>query len=547
MNLIRKLRSNMAFNIIGAIVLTLTVFALVVGIIGLMSFTEAFKREYSVTTFHMADSAASLVKGDHLDDYLAGEEMEEYQESKRLLGFYCRRMAVTIVYVIKVDQSDYGRFVSVFNLVNNTVDHTEYTPWELGYERETTNDEYRQKYKAIYEQGSAYETIYRINTTDGNNWHVTTMVPIRDSDGSVGGLLCLQRPISEIYSARRPYLVTIAISTVLLVLLASAFAIVYLRLAFIKPIRKVAEEASRFAKENTKGEKLGRISHYEELKKLARSIDTMESDMVKYIENLTTITAEKKRIEVELSLASAIQTNSIPNDFPAFPERTDFDIYASMDPAKEVGGDFYNFFLVDDSHLALVIGDVSGKGVPAALFMMVSNILTSVRTQTGGGTPSQILEFVNDRICENNKLDMFVTIWLGILDLSTGVLKASNAGHEYPAIMHAGGKFELFKDKHGMVVGGMEGVKYTDYEIRLSPGDKIFVYTDGVPEATATDNSMFGTDRMLCALNGDPEAAPEAVLGNVRSAVDGFVKDAQQFDDLTMLCLEYKGRGGDAE
>ena len=218
-----------------------------------------------------------------------------------------------------------------------------------------------------------------------------------------------------------------------------------------------------------------------------------------------------------------------------------------MDPAKEVGGDFYNFFLVDDSHLALVIGDVSGKGVPAALFMMVSNILTSVRTQTGGGTPSQILEFVNDRICENNKLDMFVTIWLGILDLSTGVLKASNAGHEYPAIMHAGGKFELFKDKHGMVVGGMEGVKYTDYEIRLSPGDKIFVYTDGVPEATATDNSMFGTDRMLCALNGDPEAAPEAVLGNVRSAVDGFVKDAQQFDDLTMLCLEYKGRGGDAE
>ena len=211
-----------------------------------------------------------------------------------------------------------------------------------------------------------------------------------------------------------------------------------------------------------------------------------------------------------------------------------------MDPAKEVGGDFYNFFLVDNDHLAMVIGDVSGKGVPAALFMMVSNILTSVRTQTGGN-PAQILEFVNDKICESNKLDMFVTIWLGILELSTGKLIASNAGHEYPAVMHAGGNFELFKDKHGIVVGGMEGVRYTDYEIQLSPGDKIFVYTDGVPEATDGDNNMFGVDRMLSALNLELDAGPEKVLGNVRSAVDAFVKDAQQFDDLTMLCMQYKG------
>ena len=540
MSKLQKLRSNMAFNIIGGIVLVITVFALVVGTIGFVSFTDSFKKEYATTTYHMADTATSLVNGDHLADYLAGLEKEEYQRTQRYLEAYCKRMAVSIVYVIMVEQNGFDYFFSVFNCVNNEVDNTSYIPWELGHRRQTTNDEYRQEYIKLYNGEVPYGTIYRVNTKDGNNWHITTLVPILDSEGEVTGLLCIQRPINEIYKARRPYLITIVISTIVLVLLASAFAVFFMKRKFIAPIRKVSFEATRFAHENKKGKELGHISSFEEIANLARSIDTMETDMVNYIENLTAVTAEKERIGTELSLASAIQTSSIPNTFPAFPNRTDFDIYASMDPAKEVGGDFYNFFLIDDDHLAMVIGDVSGKGIPAALFMMVSNILTSVRTQTGG-TPARILEFVNEKICERNKLDMFVSIWLGILELSTGKLVASNAGHEYPAIMHAGGSFELFRDRHGLVVGGMEGATYKDYEIQLSPGDKLFVYTDGVPEATDAENKMFGTDRMLAALNLEPDAGPEKVLGNVRSAVDAFVKDAQQFDDLTMLCMQYKG------
>ncbi len=540
MSIGRKLRSNMAFNIIGGIVLVITLFAFVVGAIGFVSFTNSFKKEYSTTTYHMADTATSLVNGDHLFDYLTGLEMEEYQRTKRYLENYCKRMAVSLVYVIMVEQNGFDYFFSIFNCVNNEVDNTSYVPWELGHRRQTTNEEYRQEYIKLYNKQAPYGTIYRINTKDGNNWHITTLVPIMDSNDDVAGLLCIQRPINEIYKARIPYLITIVISTIVLVFLASAFAVFFMKKQLIGPIRKVSFEATRFAQENKKGEELGDISSFEELANLAKSIDTMETDMVNYMENLTVITAEKERIGTELALASAIQTGSIPNTFPAFPDRTDFDIFASMDPAKEVGGDFYNFFLVDNDHLAMVIGDVSGKGVPAALFMMVSNILASVRTQTGGN-PAQILEFVNDKICESNKLDMFVTIWLGILELSTGKLIASNAGHEYPAIMHAGGSFELFKDKHGIVVGGMEGVRYTDYEIQLSPGDKIFVYTDGVPEATDGDNNMFGVDRMLSALNLELDASPEKVLGNVRSAVDAFVKDAQQFDDLTMLCMQYKG------
>ena len=540
MSIGRKLRSNMAFNIIGGIVLVITLFAFVVGVIGFVSFTNSFKKEYSTTTYHMADTATSLVNGDHLFDYLTGLETEEYERTKRYLESYCKRMAVSIVYVIMVEQNGFDYFFSIFNCVNNEVDNTSYVPWELGHRRQTTNEDYRQEYIKLYNKQAPYGTIYRINTKDGNNWHITTLVPIMDSNDDVAGLLCIQRPINEIYKARIPYLITIVISTIVLVLLASAFAVFFMKKQLIGPIRKASFEATRFAQENKKGEELGDISGFEELANLAKSIDTMETDMVNYMENLTAITAEKERIGTELALASDIQTGSIPNTFPAFPDRTDFDIYASMDPAKEVGGDFYNFFLVDNDHLAMVIGDVSGKGVPAALFMMVSNILTSVRTQTGGN-PAQILEFVNDKICESNKLDMFVTIWLGILELSTGKLIASNAGHEYPAVMHAGGNFELFKDKHGIVVGGMEGVRYTDYEIQLSPGDKIFVYTDGVPEATDGDNNMFGVDRMLSALNLELDAGPEKVLGNVRSAVDAFVKDAQQFDDLTMLCMQYKG------
>ncbi|MBQ6575500.1 MAG: SpoIIE family protein phosphatase, partial [Lachnospiraceae bacterium] len=422
-----RLRRSMAINIIGAIIALFVVFALMTGIIGLWSFTNAFKTEYSTSTYHMADTATTLVNGDHLDDYMAGGEVEEYEQTKTYLDMYCDRIHVSLIYIILVDQSDYGRFVSVFNAVNNEVDDTAYTAWELGHKRDTTNDEYRQKYKAIYDQEAPYETVYRTKTTDGQHPHITTLVPVKDSDGNVAGILCMQRPISELYAARKPYLLNIAVSMIVLGAIASVFIAFFIRKQFVAPVRRVSEEATRFAKENTLGEGLGAISRFREISNLALSIDTMEKDMVNYMENLENVIAEKKKISTELSLASTIQENSVPNIFPPFPDRAEFDIYASMDPAKEVGGDFYNFFLVDDDHLAMVIGDVSDKGIPAALFMMVSNILISDRTRLGG-SPGEILEYVNQNLCEHNKAEMFVTVWLGILEISTGKLTAANAG-----------------------------------------------------------------------------------------------------------------------
>ena len=211
--MIKRLRRSVAFNIIGAIVILLVVFGLIVSILGVTNFTSSFKKEYSVTTYHMADTATTLVNGDHLEDYLEGREMEEYQETKGYLDVYCERMNVSLVYVILVDTSDYGRFVSIFNSVNNEVDDSSYTPWELGYQRDTTNNEYRRKYKSIYNQEADYETVYRFKPSDGSHPHVTTLVPVKGSDGGVKGILCVQRPAREIWDARRPFLMVIAFST----------------------------------------------------------------------------------------------------------------------------------------------------------------------------------------------------------------------------------------------------------------------------------------------------------------------------------------------
>ena len=243
--------------------------------------------------------------------------------------------------------------------------------------------------------------------------------------------------------------------------------------------------------------------------------------------------------QTEQTMATQIQESMLPSIFPAFPERQEIDLYASMDPAREVGGDFYDFFLIDDDHLGLIIADVSGKGIPAALYMMISKTILQNFAKMGN-SPAEVLEKANESLCAESRTEMFVTTWVGILELSTGKMTCANAGHEYPVVCR-NGQFDLMKDKHGFVLGGMEGMKYRDYEIRLEKGDKIFVYTDGVPEATNAEQVLFGADRMVETLNRNAEASPVEILRSMRRAVDAFVGSAEQFDDLTMLCLEYRG------
>ena len=278
-----------------------------------------------------------------------------------------------------------------------------------------------------------------------------------------------------------------------------------------------------------------------EVELIADNMSEMVQEIGRYVEEITVNTTEKERLNTELELAARIQADMIPDKFPAFPDRSDFDVYASMTPAKEVGGDFYNFFLTDENHLCLIIADVSGKGIPAALFMMMVTTVMHYCAR-GGMTPAKILRVVNDQLCETNREKMFVTAWMGILNLKTGHMNAANAGHEYPILCMPGESFEVIKDKHSFVLGGISDIQYKEYELQLKPGSRLFLYTDGVPEATNAADEMFGVQRTLEALNSVPEGTPRQLLERVETAVREFVQGAPQFDDLTMLCIEYIGQ-----
>ncbi len=386
-----------------------------------------------------------------------------------------------------------------------------------------------------------------ISNNPDDGWLCSCMRPVRDSDGNPVALVGVDISMSKVVTDGIVYFVTligiilIAVGLLILLILKGTAS------ALVAPINRLSEAARSFVEDKGEASKersaISRLNIQtgDEIEILCDSIKQMEHDINDYITNLTAVTAEKERIGTELALATRIQADMLPNIFPAFPERNDLDIFASMTPAKEVGGDFYDFFLVDDTHLAMVIADVSGKGIPAALFMMMSKILIQNAVMSGK-SPADALMTVNNQICANNQEEMFVTVWLGVADLESGLLIASNAGHEKPIVKSSDGDFEVFNDKHGFVIGGMNGLKYRNYEIQLEKGSKVFLYTDGVAEATNDANELFGMERTLDALNKCKGETPKTVLETVKKTVDEFVGSAPQFDDLTMLCFEFGGR-----
>ena len=376
-----------------------------------------------------------------------------------------------------------------------------------------------------------------------NGYHV-----IFDSKGNPVGLICVEIDINRIYVELWQYVLLVILTATAVMVIVALLYLHNTNNYLIKPIVKIAENSDSFVKkmlENADPKELRfeevTVKSESELRLLADNVKRMADGVSTYMANLKQATSDKERISTELTLATKIQFAMLPHRFPPFPDRTEFDLYAMMDPAREVGGDFYDFFMIDDDHLGLVMADVSGKGIPAALFMMVSKIILQSCAMLGK-SPADILAKTNSALCYDNQVNMFVTAWVGILEISTGKLTASNAGHEYPAIKQNGGDFSLYKDKHGLAVGCMEGVRYTEYELSLKPGDKLFLYTDGVPEATDKAEKMFGTDRMIDSLNKNKDADPCLLLKNVRASVNSFAGDCEQFDDLTMMCLEYKGK-----
>ena len=308
----------------------------------------------------------------------------------------------------------------------------------------------------------------------------------------------------------------------------------------VRPINRIQKYVRIYREERNSPRVLrglGRIHLKNEIGALSDGISDMVISIDKYICEIESITSEKEKIKAELSVATKIQAEMLPSTFP---DRKEFDLYATMTPAKDVGGDFYDFFLIDDDHLALVIADVSGKGVPAALFMV--NSKTRIQNQAVlGKSPSEILTTVNNQLAASNDSGYFVTVWIAIIDLKTGKGVAANAGHEHPVIRRANGAYETVVYKHSFVVGAMEGARFKEHEFELHPGDRLFVYTDGVPEATNAKEEQFGIDRMLASLNSHGKDTLQELLPDVKNDIDTFVGDAFQFDDLTMLGFDYYG------
>ena len=345
-------------------------------------------------------------------------------------------------------------------------------------------------------------------------------------------LLSFRRNLS---ASKSTILVLLAVVTTL-----GLAAALILSKRIVKPLNTITERVQSLGGNRLQFQMEKNYRTGDEIEVLAESFAKLSAKTLQYVEQVKTVTAEKERISAELNMATAIQASQLPRLFPAFPDRPEFDVYATMIPAKEVGGDFYDFFLVDEDHIALVMADVSGKGVPAALFMMVSRVLIKSRVQNGE-SPGEALANVNNQLCEGNEPGFFVTVWLGILEISTGKGIAANAGHEHPAICRRNGSYELSTYRHSPAVAAMENICFREHEFELNPGDRLFVYTDGVTEATNQENELFGTARMLEALNSKADANPEETIENVMNGIHGFVADAEQFDDITMLSLKYLG------
>ncbi len=347
-----------------------------------------------------------------------------------------------------------------------------------------------------------------------------------------GYLIVAVMPVSEAALSRN---LSVGITTGMeIVVFAALFIMIFFLVnkLVVKNIHRINESLSEITEGNL--ETVVNVRSHEEFDALSNDINSTVDTLKKYIADAAA------RIDAELAFAKAIQHSSLPSVFPPYPNRRDFDIHATMHTAKEVGGDFYDFYFLDEENLAFLIADVSGKGIPAAMFMMTSKTVIKSYAESGMSV-EEVFTHANEKLCEGNDAGMFVTAWMGILNTTTGKVTFANAGHNPPLVKHADGSFEYLKTRPGFVLAGMEGIHYRKNEIQLEPGDAIYLYTDGVTEATDLNNELYGEERLLDILKKNADADSRKLCEAVKSDVDAFVGKAPQFDDITMLSLIYNG------
>lgn len=535
-SLFRKTASKVKrLSLLTKTVLMVTISLTILSVVFIFSsyhfYTKNVDQYYKDHAMSVAKTAASLLDGNRIAYYADSEETDEEYEAMLDTLFHIKESSdVLYLYAERVNAAD--------KTVTYIMDADTETPTARGTVVALP--------KENYEFAEHLDREIPAFITHGDyGWLCTACAPVWNDKGEVTALVGVDISMERVVAERSRFLHSCLLIGVIFGLLMIALSLWFMNRMIVAPVDQLAAAASCNINDKRMMNVQSMISQLEihtgdEIETLAESLKKMETETNLYIKELTTATSEQERIGTELDVAKQIQSSMLPCSFPAFPDRKEFDIYAMMEPAKEVGGDFYDFFMVDDSHLAVVMADVSGKGIPAALFMVVAKTLIRNQAQTGL-SPEEVFHKVNLQLCENNDAGMFVTAWLGILDVHTGILSYVNAGHTHPIICHNHEQFEFLQSKAGFVLGGIETIRYTKQELQLGSGDTILLYTDGVTEATNSADELFGESRLHIVANRSNGCTPKELIAAVKADMEEFVKEAPQFDDVTMLALSYFG------
>lgn len=508
------------------------IMALLLSVGNYQRFKEIVTRSYEVDALRSAETALTFVDAENFSDYLQNEPKRQ-----RILGAWQRivdTQGELFIYAIE-PQENYNAIRFVLNVEN---ERSSYEKFSAGYVKATSSDEYKSAYRDLYEHGRKYAVVVRDDGISLTDDHITVMVPIKNSRGAVEGILCVQRQMEEL-SAEENFFLRRTIATMLIVLLLMLFiGRRYLKNHLLNPLSALTDGVHEISGGNL--DRKINIRTGDELQALAENFNDMTDELKTQMKNLAKVTAEKERIATELDVATKIQASMLPKNF-SVDERAD--LCAGMEPVREVGGDLYDFYKLDANRLFLTIADVSGKGVPAALFMVAA--ITNLRNFTANiDDLKTAIEETNAQLCANNDGGLFVTAFSGVLDLETGIFRYVNAGHNPPLIRRRGKTFEELPMELNFVLGGWEDWQYVQQEIQLEAGDTIFMYTDGVTEATDAAGKMYSLERLKNFLNGlETTASAKEILEAVYDSLEKFYTGAEeQSDDITMLAVKFEGR-----
>ena len=540
----KRRRATLGQKILAALLVLMVLMTVGIVIISFYSMKNIYYSQYTEKAQDLVKMLADEMDGDWLRDYSQTLDKDEvYLEYKKNLDRIKNDFTgIQYLYIYKPGENSF-----VYLLEGQKASDAPEDLSSPGDVYEYTEKDYEYLVPDIRAERASDRVMLGEDT--GYGIPVMAWAPVFDSKGEMVAMVEADYIVENIGPEINKSIFRIVSVQIVCILIVILLMILVIRMLVARPLEMLTgivdsykngevidSEIDAFVSE------IARKGGEDEICSLSLSFKEMTVRIAQYIKDITAVTAEKERISTELNVATKIQADMLPKIFPRFSNKHEYELYATMNPAKEVGGDFYDFFMIDDDHMGLVMADVSGKGVPAALFMVISKTLIKNRAISGQfSQPGEVLADVNNILCEGNDAELFVTVWFGVLTISTGALSFASAGHEYPAYYRLEEGFVLEKDKHGPPLATMEDLRFRNNETSLKKGEILFLYTDGVTEATNASDELFGESRMLEALSAYEKESTKDLLSGVRVKIDEFVGKAPQFDDITMLALRYMG------